>query len=136
MWAGVGEASAGLRRRSELAGTQVHPADLDGALQSSGLLGRGGAQAHFDVVADAVCYGKALGGGFPVSACLGTAEAMDAWGASTGEALHTQTFLGNPLGCAGAIAALRVLEEERRLLREARLELVDRHLRILDDVVE
>ena len=37
------------------------------------LLGRGGAQAHFDVVADAVCYGKALGGGLPLGALCGPA---------------------------------------------------------------
>ena len=47
-----------------------------------------------------------MAGGFPISACLGTAEVMDAWGASQGEAIHTQTFLGNPLGCAMALAAL------------------------------
>jgi acetylornithine/succinyldiaminopimelate/putrescine aminotransferase len=34
---------------------------------------------------------------------------MDAWGASRGEAIHTQTFLGNPVGCAMALAALDVL---------------------------
>ena len=43
---------------------------------------------------DLLCVGKALGGGFPISACLGTAEVMDAWGGSKGEAIHTQTFLG------------------------------------------
>jgi 4-aminobutyrate aminotransferase-like enzyme len=32
---------------------------------------------------------------------------MDAWPESSGEALHTSTFLGNPLGCAMAIASLR-----------------------------
>ncbi|MFT5585844.1 MAG: acetylornithine/succinyldiaminopimelate/putrescine aminotransferase, partial [Cognaticolwellia sp.] len=31
---------------------------------------------------------------------------MESRGASKGEALHTQTFLGNPLGCAMALAAL------------------------------
>ena len=60
---------------------------------------------------DLVCTGKALAGGFPISACLGTAEVMDAWGASQGEAIHTQTFLGNPLGCAMALAALDELEK-------------------------
>jgi 4-aminobutyrate aminotransferase-like enzyme len=33
---------------------------------------------------------------------------MDAWPASTGEALHTSTFLGNPVGCAMALAALQL----------------------------
>ena len=59
---------------------------------------------------DLVCLGKGMAGGFPISACVGTAEAMDAWGASRGEALHTQTFLGNPVGSAMALACIRVLE--------------------------
>jgi 4-aminobutyrate aminotransferase-like enzyme len=33
---------------------------------------------------------------------------MDAWPPSTGEALHTSTFLGNPLGCAMALASLEI----------------------------
>jgi 4-aminobutyrate aminotransferase-like enzyme len=31
---------------------------------------------------------------------------MDVWPPSTGEALHTSTFLGNPMGCAMALASL------------------------------
>jgi 4-aminobutyrate aminotransferase-like enzyme len=62
-----------------------------------------------EVTPDLLCTGKALGGGFPLSACLGTAAAMDAWGASTGEALHTQTFLGHPVGCAAARVVLQKL---------------------------
>ena len=62
---------------------------------------------------DLLCVGKAMAGGFPISACVGTAAVMDAWGASKGEAIHTQTFLGNPVGCAMALAALAVVEEER-----------------------
>ena len=61
---------------------------------------------HSSVVPDIVCVGKALTGGFPLSACIGRADAMDAWPASAGEALHTSTFLGNPLGCAMALASL------------------------------
>lgn len=59
--------------------------------------------------ADLLCVGKALGGGLPVSACLGRAEVMAAWGDPDGEAIHTGTFFGNPLGCAAASAALREL---------------------------
>jgi 4-aminobutyrate aminotransferase-like enzyme len=62
---------------------------------------------HSDVVPDIICLGKALTSGFPLSACVGRAEVMDAWPESMGEALHTSTFLGNPLGCAMAIASLR-----------------------------
>jgi 4-aminobutyrate aminotransferase-like enzyme len=58
------------------------------------------------VVPDVICLGKALTGGFPLSACVGRAAIMDAWPPSSGEALHTSTFLGNPLGCAMALASL------------------------------
>ncbi len=78
-------------------------------------LGRAGAMfaaSHDGAVPDLLCVGKALGGGYPLSACLGTRAAMDAWGASTGEALHTQTFLGHPVGCAAALAVLDLLARE------------------------
>jgi len=39
---------------------------------------------------------------------------MDAWPESDGEAIHTSTFLGNPMACAGAAASL--LEVRRRAL--------------------
>lgn len=61
---------------------------------------------HSGVVPDLICIGKALTGGFPLSACVGRAEVMDAWPPSSGEALHTSTFLGNPLGCAMALASI------------------------------
>jgi len=61
---------------------------------------------HSGVVPDLICLGKGLTSGFPLSACVGRAAVMDAWPESTGEALHTSTFLGNPLGCAMALAAL------------------------------
>ena len=75
-------------------------------------LGRTGAPfagAAAGVVPDLLCVGKALGGGFPLSATVGTPEVMAAWGASGGEALHTQTFLGHPVGCATARVTLRHL---------------------------
>ncbi|MEJ2203348.1 MAG: aminotransferase class III-fold pyridoxal phosphate-dependent enzyme [Gemmatimonadota bacterium] len=62
--------------------------------------------------ADLICLGKALGGGLPLSACLGRREIMDAWPPSEGEALHTSTFLGHPLACAAGLAVLDALETE------------------------
>ena len=35
---------------------------------------------------------------------------MDAWPVSTGEALHTSTYLGNPMGCAAALATIGEME--------------------------
>jgi 4-aminobutyrate aminotransferase-like enzyme len=58
------------------------------------------------IVPDLLCAGKALAGGVPLAATIGTAQVMDAWPVSAGEALHTSTFLGNPLACAAALANL------------------------------
>ncbi|MDQ2908456.1 MAG: aspartate aminotransferase family protein, partial [Candidatus Eremiobacteraeota bacterium] len=59
---------------------------------------------------DILCVGKALGGGFPISATLLSGEVASAWQPSTGEALHTSTYLGNPMGCAAALANLTEIE--------------------------
>jgi 4-aminobutyrate aminotransferase-like enzyme len=61
---------------------------------------------------DILCVGKALGGGFPISAAIASRATADAWAPSAGEALHTSTYLGNPMGCAAALANLA---EIRRL---------------------
>jgi len=86
-----------------------------------GRTGRTWAVDHEGVVPDLLCVGKGLAGGMPISACLGRAGVMDAWPASAGESLHTQTFLGHPPGCAAALAALAVLEEEKLAARAAEL---------------
>ncbi|MEE8581506.1 MAG: aspartate aminotransferase family protein [Myxococcota bacterium] len=74
-----------------------------------------------NVVPDLLCVGKGLASGLPISACLGREEVMKAWPRSSGEALHTQTFLGHPVGCAAALASLAVLEEEKLVERSAEL---------------
>jgi 4-aminobutyrate aminotransferase/(S)-3-amino-2-methylpropionate transaminase len=86
-----------------------------------GRTGRFFACEHEGVVPDLLCVGKGLGGGAPISACVGRAAVMDAWPVSHGEALHTQTFLGHPPGCAAALAALAVIEEEKLAPRAAEL---------------
>jgi len=64
---------------------------------------------HEQVRPDMVVLGKALSGGvYPVSAVLASDEIMLT--IKPGE--HGSTYGGNPLGCAVAIAALQVLEEE------------------------
>lgn len=65
---------------------------------------------HENVKPDILVLGKALSGGtMPVSAVLTRDEVMLT--IKPGE--HGSTYGGNPLGCKVAIAALRVLEEEK-----------------------
>jgi len=80
--------------------------------------GRWFAVEHWDVVPDLICVGKAMSNGFPISACIGRSDVMDAWPESSGEALHTSTHLGNPLGCSMALAAIG---EMKRLKLDARV---------------
>lgn len=65
------------------------------------------------VVPDLLCLGKALGGGLPLSACVGEASLFAVWGKTTGEARHTSTFLGHPLACATGVAAVSTLVKKR-----------------------
>ncbi len=78
-------------------------------------LGRTGkllAEEHEDIEADLTLIGKALSGGFyPVSAVLSNTEVMDVL--RPGE--HGSTFGGNPLACAVARTAIRVLNEENMI---------------------
>ena len=77
--------------------------------------------SHAGIVPDVMCVGKAMGGGFPISAAIGRPHIMASWGASRGESIHTSTFLGNPLGCAMALATIDVLEDEKLVERAASL---------------
>jgi 4-aminobutyrate aminotransferase-like enzyme len=75
-----------------------------------GRTGRWFACEHDGVIPDIIVIGKALTGSLPLSAAIGSPAVMDAWPPSTGEAIHTSTFLGNPLGCAAALAQLGEIE--------------------------
>jgi 4-aminobutyrate aminotransferase-like enzyme len=99
-----------LRRLCDRHGTLLI---LDEIYTGFGRTGKWFACEHSGVVPDLICLGKALTGGFPLSACVGRADLMDAaWPASRGEAIHTSTFLGHPVGCAMALAQI---EEIQRL---------------------
>ncbi|MDP7033276.1 MAG: aspartate aminotransferase family protein [Planctomycetota bacterium] len=86
---------------------------------------------HEGVVPDLLLLGKAMTGGFPLSVCLGRTAVMEAWPVSEGEAVHTQTFLGHPVGCRAALAAIEVLLEEG--LAERAVGMGDRFRRQLGD---
>jgi ornithine--oxo-acid transaminase len=84
-------------------------------------LGRTGklfAYMHEGIRPDLLIVGKALAGGFyPVSAVLSSKEILGVY--KPGD--HGSTFGGNPLGCAVARTALRVLVEENLVQRSAEL---------------
>ena len=92
-----------LRRAADKSGAVLV---LDEIYTGFNRTGRLFACEHTLVVPDIICLGKALASGFPLSACVGRAEVMDAWPVSDGEALHTTTSLGNPLGCRMALASI------------------------------
>lgn len=95
---------------------------LDEIYTGFGRTGKWFACEHAGVIPDLICLGKALTGGFPLSACVGRAEMMDhAWPPSPGEAIHTSTFLGHPVGCAMALAQIAELEADNLPERAARL---------------
>ena len=89
---------------------------------------------HEGVMPDLLCLGKAMSGSLPISACLGAAELMSVWPLSSGEAIHTSTFLGNPLASAGAAA--QVAEIARRDLPARAAEIGARWRRSLAEVGE
>ena len=95
---------------------------LDEIYTGFGRTGKWFACEHSGVIPDLICLGKALTGGFPLSACVGRAGLMDAaWPASTGEAIHTSTFLGHPVGCAMALAQIKEIQRLKLCGRSARL---------------
>jgi 4-aminobutyrate aminotransferase-like enzyme len=86
-----------------------------------GRTGRWFAVEEEDVTPDLLLIGKALGGGLPISAAVGTEAAMAGWRDLPGPALHTSTFLGHPLAAAAALATLDVIERESLVVRAASL---------------
>ena len=71
---------------------------------------------HDGVTPDMYVLGKALSGGFyPVSAVVSRREVLGVFGPGS----HGSTFGGNPLGCAVARTALRVLQDEHLVQRSA-----------------
>ncbi len=75
----------------------------------------GGAQEYYAVEPDVVCYGKILGGGFPLSAVGGRREIMrlaDPALASAGQFVHISgTLSGNPVSAAAGLATLAELAQ-------------------------
>ncbi|HEY3860352.1 MAG TPA: aspartate aminotransferase family protein [Verrucomicrobiae bacterium] len=95
---------------------------LDEIYTGFGRTGKWFACEESGVMPDLICLGKALAGGFPLSACAGRADIIDAaWPPSEGEAIHTSTFQGNPVGCAMALAQIAEIRAKKLPERAAAL---------------
>lgn len=81
-----------------------------------------------DVVPDIVTMGKPMGNGHPVSAVVTTRKIAASFHAAGGSWFNT--FGGNPVSCAVALAVIRVLEQEN--LREHALDVGEHLLRRLE----
>jgi acetylornithine/N-succinyldiaminopimelate aminotransferase len=97
------------------------------------------AYKRLGVTPDVMALAKALGGGFPIGACLATAEAAS--GMTPGS--HGSTFGGNPLAVAAANAVLDVMlrpgffehvQKMSLLLKQKLASVVDRYPAVLSEV--
>ena len=97
------------------------------------------AYQHTGVTPDIMTIAKALGGGFPVGACMATTEASKGMTAGT----HGSTFGGNPLAMVVGNAVLDVIaadgfldrvKKNALLLKQRLAELKDRHASVLAEV--
>jgi acetylornithine/succinyldiaminopimelate/putrescine aminotransferase len=98
-----------LRRRCDETGALLV---LDEVVTGFGRTGRLFAHEHWDVVPDLLVLAKALGGGLPLGAFVGSRAVM-ATLARDPPLAHVTTFGGHPLSCAAGLAALEVLIRDR-----------------------
>jgi glutamate-1-semialdehyde 2,1-aminomutase len=74
----------------------------------------GGGQERFGVVPDLACYGKAIGGGYPISAIVGPKDLLSLTDprkkGGKDYCYVSGTFAGNPLSSAAGLATLNVLD--------------------------
>jgi adenosylmethionine-8-amino-7-oxononanoate aminotransferase len=122
------------------AGMKIYPADylrtlaaccrehevlliVDEIAMGFGRTGQRFAHNHADIDPDMVCVGKALTGGtMPLSACIVKDELYDTFsnlGEKDGTFYHGNTYAGHPIGCAAALAALRIYEAENTVAKTA-----------------
>lgn len=82
---------------------------------------------QFGIVPDIILLGKALGGGMPLGAFVASKEMMDSF--TLNPVLgHITTFGGHPVCCAGGMAALEFLVEEKLMDQVQKKEILFREL--------
>jgi acetylornithine/N-succinyldiaminopimelate aminotransferase len=106
-----------LRRRCDETGALLV---LDEVVTGFGRTGRLFAHEHWSIVPDLLVLAKALGGGLPLGAFVGSRGVMQTLSHDPPLA-HVTTFGGHPVSCAAGLSALEVLLAEDLPRRSARL---------------
>lgn len=100
------EFMSALRRLTQESGTLL----IFDEVLSAFRMGIGGAQEYLGVTPDLCTLGKAVGGGYPLSAFGGRRDLMDRL-MPTGDCQHSGTYNGHPVVVAAALAAVRAYRE-------------------------
>lgn len=97
-----------LREKCNETGTMLIMDEIQSGIGRTGKLF---AFEHFNVEPDILCTAKALGGGLPLGAFIADKKHMDLF---TKQPMlgHINTFGGNPMSCAAAVATIEVILEE------------------------
>jgi len=85
---------------------------LDEIFTGLGRTGKIFAFEWFNIKPDIICIGKGIASGFPLSACLGKKEIMEAWKKDLEETLHASTFGGHPFS---SFIAIKVLDKLKKM---------------------
>jgi 4-aminobutyrate aminotransferase len=80
---------------------------VDEVQSGVGRTGKWWAIEHFDVEPDIVCAAKGIASGMPIGAMFAR-ESVMTWAKGS----HGNTFGGNPVACAAALATIQLIEEE------------------------
>ncbi|PIV26755.1 MAG: aspartate aminotransferase family protein, partial [Anaerolineae bacterium CG03_land_8_20_14_0_80_58_20] len=80
---------------------------LDEVQSGMGRTGKWWAVEHFEVEPDILTAAKGIASGMPLGACIARRDIMD-WEKGS----HGNTFGGNPLSCAAALATIDLIEKE------------------------
>jgi 4-aminobutyrate aminotransferase/(S)-3-amino-2-methylpropionate transaminase len=105
-----GEFIAGLKALADKHGILLI---ADEVQTGAGRTGTWFASEQWPVAPDMIVTAKSMAGGFPISGVVGRADVMDA----PGPGGLGGTYAGSPIGCAAALAVLKVFEQEKLLER-------------------
>jgi acetylornithine/succinyldiaminopimelate/putrescine aminotransferase len=121
-----------LRKKCDETGAMLIMDEIQSGIGRTGKLF---AFEHFGVEPDILCTAKALGGGLPLGAFVASKQHMDLF-TKNPMLGHINTFGGNPMSCAAAVATIKVILENGFLneveLKGAKFEKLINHPAIVE----